>query len=91
VFHNSEPNRWIRAPSSIDHRFFNEDIPFGLVPFTELGRLAGVPTPVSDAVILLASAITSKPYRERGLTLKKMGFEGLDMPGVRRLVEEGYV
>jgi opine dehydrogenase len=90
TFHNSEPNRWIKAPPSIDHRFFNEDIPFGLVPLTELGRLAGVPTPMSDAVILLASAIGGKPYRELGLTLKKMGFEGLDVVEVRRLVEEGY-
>jgi opine dehydrogenase len=91
VFHNSEPNRWIKAPASIDSRFFNEDIPFGLVPFTELGHLAGVPTPISDAVILLASTITAKPYRELGLTLKKMGFEGLNVAEVRQLVEEGYV
>lgn len=90
VFHNSEPNRWIRAPSSIDHRFFNEDVPFGLVPFSELARLAGVPAPVTDAVITLASAITGKPYREAGLDLRKMGIEGLSAREVRRLVEEGY-
>lgn len=91
VFHNSEPNRWIKAPSSVDHRFFNEDIPFGLVPFSELGRLARVPTPVSDAVILLASAIAAKRYRDFGLTVPKMGFEGMDVPEVRRVVEDGYV
>jgi opine dehydrogenase len=90
VFHHSEPNRWIKAPSTIDHRFLNEDIPFGLVPFSELGRLAGVPTPVSDAVILLASAITGKPYRELGLNLVKMGIEGMSAREVRRLVEAGY-
>jgi opine dehydrogenase len=91
TFHHSEPNRWIKAPSSIDHRFFNEDIPFGLVPFSELARLAGVPTPVTDAVILLASAITRRPYREAGLNVSRMGIEGLDVAGVRRLVEHGYV
>jgi opine dehydrogenase len=90
VFHNSEPNRWIKAPPTIDHRFFNEDIPFGLVPFSELARLAGVPAPVTDAVITLASAITGKPYREAGLNLSKMGIAGLDVAGVRRLVEQGY-
>ncbi|MCC7487115.1 MAG: NAD/NADP octopine/nopaline dehydrogenase family protein [Burkholderiales bacterium] len=90
VFHNSEPNRWIKAPSSIDHRFFNEDIPFGLVPFSELGGLAGVPTPVTDAVILLASTIAGKPYRETGLNARKLGMQGLDAPRVRRLVEDGY-
>ncbi len=90
VFHNSEPNRWIKAPASIDHRFFNEDIPFGLVPFSELARLAGVPAPVTDAVITVASAITGRPYREAGLNLRKMGIEGLSAREVRRLVEEGY-
>ncbi len=91
VFHHSEPNRWIKAPSSIDHRFFNEDIPFGLVPFSELARVAGVASPVTDAIVLLASAITGKPYRETGLNVAKMGFEGLDAAQVRRLVEQGHV
>jgi hypothetical protein len=36
VFHNSEPNRWIKAPASIDHRFFNEDVPYGLLAIAEL-------------------------------------------------------
>jgi opine dehydrogenase len=90
VFHNSEPNRWIKAPSTIDHRFFNEDIPFGLVPFSELARLAGVEVPVTDAVITLASAITRKPYREIGLNAGKMGIAGLSPAAVRELVENGY-
>lgn len=90
VFHNSEPNRWIKAPSSIDHRFFNEDIPFGLVPFSELARLAGVAAPVTDAVIALASITTGKAYRDAGLNLAKMGIEGMKAREVRRLVEEGY-
>jgi opine dehydrogenase len=90
TFHHSEPNRWIKAPATIDHRFFNEDIPFGLVPFAELGRAARVPTPVTDAVILLASTVTAKPYRDSGLNLTRLGIAGLDCTAVRRLVEEGY-
>ena len=90
MFHNSEPNRWIKAPPSIDYRFFNEDIPFGLVPLTELGRLAGIAMPVSDAVILLAAVATGKSYRESGLTRERMGLAGLDIAGVRALVERGY-
>lgn len=90
VFQHSEPNRWIKAPDTIDHRFFNEDIPFGLVPFSELGHLAGVPCTSIDAVITLAGAITGKPYRSRGLTLSRMGFDGLSAAEVRRVVEEGF-
>ena len=90
VFHNSEPNRWIRAPSSIDHRFFNEDIPFGLVPLTELGTLVNMPMRVSRAVILLAEIATGRPYRESGLTLQRMGLDGLSADAVKRLVQRGY-
>jgi opine dehydrogenase len=90
TFHHSEPNRWIKAPASIDHRFFNEDIPYGLVPLTELARLAGVPMPTAEAVIALASVATGKRYRETGLTLERMGIAGLDVARVRSLLERGY-
>ena len=90
VFHNSEPNRWIKAPPSIDYRFFNEDIPFGLVPLTELAKLAGVQTPASDAVILLASIATGKSYRDSGLTSARMRIDGMDIAAVRSLLEHGY-
>ncbi|MBC7781219.1 MAG: NAD/NADP octopine/nopaline dehydrogenase family protein [Proteobacteria bacterium] len=90
VFHHSEPNRWIKAPTSVDHRFFNEDIPFGLVPFSELARLAGVEAPVTDAMITVASAITGKRWRETGLNLGKMGIADLNVAEVRTLVEKGY-
>ena len=49
------------------------------------------PSPVTDAVVLLASAITGKQYRETGLNVAKLGFQGLDAKQVRRLVEQGHV
>ncbi len=90
TFQNSEPNRWIKAPATIDHRFFNEDIPFGLVPFSELGRLAGIRCDAIDAVITLASALRQQPYRDKGLNLSRMGFDGLSLHDVRRVVREGF-
>lgn len=36
----------IAAPDSLAHRFFAEDIPFGLVPMIDLAELAGVEAPV---------------------------------------------
>lgn len=90
TFHHSEPNRWIKAPSSIDHRFFNEDIPYGLVLLTELAALAGVPMPVGDAVIALASVATGRAYRETGLTLKEMGISEFSVEQLRAFLECGY-
>ena len=39
AFQESEPNRWIRSPSALNHRFLDEDVRFGLVPMSEIGRV----------------------------------------------------
>jgi opine dehydrogenase len=89
VFHNSEPNRWIKAPASIDHRFFNEDVPYGLLAIAELGRLAGVPTPGADAVIDIASIVAARAYRSEGLTRERMGIAGMTVAEVSELLATG--
>jgi opine dehydrogenase len=89
VFHNSEPNRFIRAPATIDHRFLNEDVPYGLVALAELGRLAGVATPCADAVIDIASIVAARPYRREGLTLERMGIAGMNAAQALALLETG--
>jgi opine dehydrogenase len=89
VFHNSEPNRWIRAPATIDHRFFNEDVPYGLVAIAELGRLAAVPTPRADAVIEIASIVAARAYRSEGLTRERMGIAGMTAAEATALLKTG--
>jgi opine dehydrogenase len=90
AFHQSEPDRWIRAPTTLDHRFLNEDIPFGLVPLSELGRLAAVPTPTIDRMIHLACVTTGKDFRAQGLTLERLGLAGIDAASAIRLLDRGY-
>jgi opine dehydrogenase len=89
VFHNSEPNRWIKAPASINHRFFNEDVPYGLLAIAELGRLAGVPTPCADAVIDIASIVAARHFRAEGLTRKRMGIADMTAGEVAELLRTG--
>jgi opine dehydrogenase len=89
VFHNSEPNRWIKAPASIDHRFFNEDVPFGLVAISELGRAAGVPTPHADAVIDIASVVAARPFRAEGLTRERMGIGDMSLAELGAFLHSG--
>ena len=89
VFHNSEPNRFIRAPATIDHRFFNEDVPYGLLAIAELGKVAGVPTPCADAVIDIATVVAARPFRREGLTRERMGIAGLTAAEVVKLLATG--
>jgi opine dehydrogenase len=64
------------APGALDARYVTEDVPYGLVPIAELGRLAGVPTPVAHALAVLASAALGRDFMTEGRTLARMGLEG---------------
>jgi opine dehydrogenase len=81
----SQPNRTIKSPASLDHRYIKEDVGYGLVPMTEIGRLLGTETPVMGALITLASVANRTNYRKEGLTLKKMGLDerkAIELPAI---------
>jgi opine dehydrogenase len=75
-------NRRIKAPGSLQHRYYREDFGHGLLPLLELAAIAGVRTPVADALLRLAETITGCRYREGGRTAAAMGIAGLDRDGV---------
>lgn len=85
----SEPNRTIKSPPSLDHRYVNEDVGYGLVPMVALGRLAQVATPTIDALIRVAAVATGIRYDEVGLTLEKMGLAGLCPGDLAQFLWEG--
>ena len=73
------------APDSIDNRYLAEDIPFGLVPWSLIGRMYGLATPTIDAVIQMASVMLERDYLELGLSPAKLGIEGLDLEALKAL------
>jgi opine dehydrogenase len=75
----------IKAQSGLDHRYLNEDVGYGLVFLSELGRQLGVPTPIMDSVIALNSRLMNRDYRARGPhTPASLGIAGLN---ARELVD----
>jgi opine dehydrogenase len=86
----SAPNSTIKSPPSLDHRYIREDIGYGLVPMAEIGRLAGVKTPMMDALITLASVALGIDFRAEGLTLEKMGLAGTTREQTLRILENGF-
>jgi opine dehydrogenase len=85
----SEPNKTIKSPSSLDHRYLHEDVGYGLVPMAALGRLAGVATPTIDALVQLAGLAVGIDYAREGLTLERLGLAGKSPSELLTLVEEG--
>jgi opine dehydrogenase len=75
------------TPPSMRTRYVTEDVPFGMVPWSSMGHMWGVPTPTCDALIQIASVIEGVNYLEQGVTVEDMGIEGLSPEQVRELVE----
>jgi opine dehydrogenase len=85
----SEPNKTIKSPPSLDHRYVHEDVGYGLVPISALGRLAGVETPTIDALIRLAGLAVGIDYMRDGLTLERLGLAGKSPGELLRFVRDG--
>ena len=86
---DSSPNRWIKGPPSLDHRYLHEDVGWGLVPWAELGHSLGVETPLMDALITIGSALTGRDYRREGLTLRRLGLAGKSVDELPGYLREG--
>mgnify|MGYP001096076222 CR=1 FL=1 len=67
----------ILAPTSLHSRLLLEDIPTGILPFVELGRLAGVETPLMEAVLHISETLLQMKFTSNGRTLKRLGIEGI--------------
>lgn len=52
-----------KGPSSINHRYFHEDIPMGLGLFISIGKIVGVDTSIQESITALASALINKDLR----------------------------
>jgi opine dehydrogenase len=79
--------RGIKAQSSLDHRYFNEDVGYGLVFLCDLGRRTGVPTPAMDAILTITSVLRGRDYAAEGRrTMKSLGLDGLSLAELVALV-----
>lgn len=85
----SRPNRWIKSPATLKHRYLDEDVGFGLVPMAQIGALFGVNTPVMNSLICLASEINTINYWQEGLNLEKLGLKNIILGNLQKLVREG--
>jgi opine dehydrogenase len=85
----SAPNRWIKGPRNLDHRYIHEDVGWGLVPWLELARVFGASLPIMGCLTDLAGVMNRVDYRTAGLTLERMGLSGLSRDQIREYVSTG--
>lgn len=68
-----------RGPATLAHRYLDEDVPFGLVVYEALGRLAAVPTPILSAAVTLLGCAAGKSFRAMNPILDELGIRHASM------------
>ena len=66
----------IKSPSTIFTRQLTEDIPTGVLPIMELGKAAGVATPLLESMVHICEALLNMDLHINGRSLKNLGLEG---------------
>ena len=72
-------------------RYLTEDVPYGLVPLSGLGKMFNVSTPTIDAIIHLASLINQTDYMKVGRTVEKLGIARLNVEQLHKFVNKGNI
>lgn len=77
----------ILGPKTPKDRYVTEDIPYGVVPTSEMGKKAGMATPLLDALVAIASVVCQEDYRRTGRTLESLGLDKLSKEQIISLVK----
>jgi opine dehydrogenase len=83
---SGEANRRIKAPNSLQHRYYREDFCYGLLPFTVLARIGGIDVPVAKSLLQIGQVLLGFDLASAGRTAERMGIADLDRGGLLRLV-----
>lgn len=76
-------------PDSLKHRYFTEDIPFGLVIWNSLAQQIGLELPLTDAFVKLSSTICGTDFDADGRTADVLGLEGMDAAAIKAAFLDG--
>ncbi|MES2958947.1 MAG: NAD/NADP octopine/nopaline dehydrogenase family protein [Pseudomonadota bacterium] len=77
------------GPKTAVSRYVLEDVPFGLVATAQLGKLAGVATPLHDAGITLFSAAYGRDFTMVNDLLPALGIDSLSLEQLKALARDG--
>jgi opine dehydrogenase len=81
-------NRAIKAPGSFAHRYYQEDLWYGLGPFLALAEIAGVEAPCAQALLELGACAAGPSAPAGRRTAAEMGISGLNKDALLAFVTE---
>jgi len=63
------------GPASLNHRYLTEDIPYGVAPIARIGKLIGIETPHTDALLNTLRCLFGTDLVDGGISFCKEDFE----------------
>lgn len=66
-----------KGPTKVDSRYISEDVPQGLVMLESLGKSLKIHTPITSALIEIASAALRRDLRKEGRTVESLGLTNI--------------
>jgi opine dehydrogenase len=79
----------ISGPHDLNSRYFTEDAPHGLVPWSIIGKAVGVETPVIDSIINIYDVVHDRDWRADGRSSGDLGLDGLSVDQILAYVRTG--
>lgn len=70
-------------------RYIDEDVPYGSVLLSSLGKMLGVPTPICDGINACLSVVEQTNFVATGRTVEKLGIDGLDRDALLHYLDTG--
>ncbi|GAB1418900.1 hypothetical protein MASR2M12_16650 [Bacteroidales bacterium] len=67
----------ILAPKTLHSRLLLEDVPTGILPLSELAKIANVSTPLLNSIVEITQALLGVDFRKTGRTLENLGLNGI--------------
>jgi len=79
----------VQGQKTLHTRYLLEDIPTGLVPMANLGKMAGVDVSRMETVIKLGEFMTGQDLTTSGRRLENLGLAGMTIREIREYIETG--
>jgi opine dehydrogenase len=80
---------WREKIDFTSHRYMLEDTSIGLSLLVSIGRWAGVPTPIAEGFLAIASALAGQDLYAQGRTFERLGLAGLSRRQMADLLQKG--
>jgi len=79
----------ISGPHDIYNRYFTEDAPYGLVPWSYIGKQIGIETPTIDCIIHMYNIIHERNWWELGRNATDLGLGSMTVEQIKHYVRTG--